>query len=84
MVPELTLSPTPFSTGIGSPVIIDSSILLSPSVISPSTGILSPGFTLSKSPSFISCIDITLSPVFSTMVASEGASLRSSFKAPLV
>ena len=33
-------------TGIGSPVIMDSSTELRPSIISPSTGILSPGTTL--------------------------------------
>ena len=40
----------PFSTGIGSPVIIDSSMLLRPSMITPSIGIFSPGRTRSISP----------------------------------
>ncbi len=46
MVPDVTLSPVFFSAGIGSPVIIDSSILEFPSIIFPSTGTFSPGFTL--------------------------------------
>ncbi|MNQ77355.1 hypothetical protein D3C85_922190 [compost metagenome] len=53
MVPEITLSPVFLSTGIGSPVIMASSMLLSPLVIFPSTGIFSPGFTRNKSPFLI-------------------------------
>ena len=49
-VPPITASPTRFSTGIGSPVIIDSSTELPPSVRRPSTGIFSPGRTRSTSP----------------------------------
>jgi len=44
-VPPVTLSPTDFSTGSGSPVIIDSSTLDRPSKTTPSTGTLSPGTT---------------------------------------
>ena len=39
----MTESPISFETGIGSPVIIDSSTLLLPDTISPSTGTFSPG-----------------------------------------
>ncbi len=46
----MTWSPIRFVTGTGSPVNIDSSIELEPSVITPSTGTFSPGRTLSKSP----------------------------------
>ena len=46
-VPPLTRAPTLFSTGIGSPVSIDSSTALFPSTTTPSTGIFSPGRTRS-------------------------------------
>ena len=49
-VPATTFDPMVFSDGIGSPVIMDSSIYDDPSVISPSTGILLPGFTMTRSP----------------------------------
>ena len=49
-VAPMTLSPGPFSTGIGSPVSIDSSTLERPSRTTPSTGTFSPGRTRSRSP----------------------------------
>ena len=49
-VPPMTLLPGSFSTGIGSPEIIDSSTELRPSVTTPSTGTFSPGRTRSTSP----------------------------------
>ena len=49
-VPPMTGSPGSFSTGMGSPVSIDSSTVLRPSSTTPSTGILSPGRTRSRSP----------------------------------
>ena len=49
-VPPITRSPGPFSTGIGSPLIIDSSTALAPSTTMPSTGTFSPGRTRSRSP----------------------------------
>ena len=49
-VPPVTLSPGPFSTGTGSPVIIDSSTELDPSSTTPSTGTFSPGRTRRRSP----------------------------------
>ena len=51
-VPPVTLSPAVFSTGSGSPVIMDSSTLEWPSTTTPSTGTLSPGTTRSLSPTF--------------------------------
>ena len=50
IVAPTTVSPTFFSTGILSPVIIDSSIADEPLVISPSTGTFSPGRTKIVSP----------------------------------
>ena len=49
-VPPVTRSPATFSTGMGSPVIIDSSTVLSPSSTTPSTGTFSPGRTRRRSP----------------------------------
>ena len=49
-VPPVTRSPAAFSTGIGSPVTIDSSTALRPSSTTPSTGTFSPGRTRSRSP----------------------------------
>ncbi len=49
-VPPVTRLAGPFSTGIGSPVTIDSSTLVAPSSTTPSTGTLSPGRTRSRSP----------------------------------
>ena len=69
---------------MGSPVIMDSSILLSPVVILPSTGILSPGFTLNKSPFLMSCIEITWSFPSTINMASVGANFNNSLIAPLV
>ena len=48
-VAPITLSPTRLVTGIGSPVSMDSSTELPPSVTTPSTGTFSPGRTRSKS-----------------------------------
>jgi len=45
MVAPTTLLSGDFSTGIDSPVIIDSSMVLRPSRMTPSTGIFSPGRT---------------------------------------
>ena len=50
----LTLSALALATGTGSPVSIDSSMRLEPSMTTPSTGIFSPGFTRSRSPTTIS------------------------------
>ena len=50
IVAPTTVSPLFLSTGRLSPVTIDSSIEDSPSTITPSTGIFSPGRTLTISP----------------------------------
>ena len=50
------MSPGPFSTGIGSPVSIDSSTLERPSSTTPSTGTFSPGRTRSRSPT-CTCVE---------------------------
>ncbi len=49
-VAPVTWAPAAFSTGIGSPVSIDSSTALRPSSTTPSTGTFSPGRTRSRSP----------------------------------
>ena len=53
-VAPVTLSPRPFSTGTGSPLIIDSSTELRPSSTTPSTGTFSPGRTRNRSPTWTS------------------------------
>ena len=53
-VPPVTRSPATFSTGTGSPVSIDSSTALLPSITVPSIGILSPGRTRKMSPTLTS------------------------------
>jgi hypothetical protein len=52
MVAPMTWSPTRLLTGIGSPVIMDSSSALEPSVTTPSTGTFSPGLTRRRSPTW--------------------------------
>ena len=49
-VAPMSLSPTRLLTGSGSPVSMDSSKALLPSVTTPSTGTFSPGLTRSRSP----------------------------------
>ncbi|MNH93728.1 hypothetical protein D3C73_463340 [compost metagenome] len=49
-VPPVTSAPAVFSTGIGSPVSMDSSTKEPPSATTPSTGTRSPGRTTTKSP----------------------------------
>ena len=44
-VPPMTRSPAGFSTGTGSPATIASSMLVVPSMTTPSTGTFSPGRT---------------------------------------
>ncbi len=50
IVAPITSSPSPFSTGIDSPVASDSSTELWPAITSPSVGIFSPGRTIRTSP----------------------------------
>ncbi len=51
-VAPTTFEPCSFSTGIGSPETIDSSMLLRPSSTTPSTGTFSPGRTRRRSPTW--------------------------------
>src|SRR5436190_1654266 len=51
-VAPITREPAAFSTGIDSPVIMDSSTALDPPSTTPSTGTFSPGRTRSLSPAF--------------------------------
>ena len=67
MEAPITVSPTRFSTGMLSPVNIDSSTVLCPSVITPSTGIRSPGLTKMTSPTATCAISTNFSlPSFNT------------------
>ena len=50
-VPLNTGSPTPFGTGVASPVSADSSLALAPRITAPSAGNASPGFTRTLCPS---------------------------------
>ncbi len=70
MVPPMTLAPAAFSTGIDSPVTIDSSTVLVPSVTEPSTGTASPGRTRNRSPAW-TCSSGTSSSVASLSNASR-------------
>ena len=79
-----TLSPTCFSTGMLSPVRTDSLTALSPSITIPSTGILSPGLTINRSPTPTSSIGTVFSPPSSIITAVFGASFIRAFKASVV
>ena len=70
-VPEKTSSPTFFKTGTLSPVIEAWLIDEEPNTISPSKGTLSPGFTITMSPMFISSTFLisSLSPTFNLAVS---------------
>ena len=69
----ITRLPTDFSTGMLSPVSIDSSIDVFPSTTSPSTGSFSPGLTTIISPQITSSIGIIFSILFLITVAVFGA-----------
>ena len=60
MLPPTTWSPLLFIKGTDSPVRRLSSTVVSPSIISPSTGIISPTITLKKSFSWTSLIGISI------------------------
>jgi hypothetical protein len=64
-VPPMTRSPAPFSTGMDSPVTMDSSTALRPSSTAPSTGTPSPGRTRNRSPTCTSASVISSSSPFS-------------------
>ena len=69
ILPLYTLSFSDFSTGILSPVIIASSIVECPSIITPSTGIFSPGFIKTVSPFDTSSIPISIISPFLIILA---------------
>ena len=76
-VPPITLAPLDFSTGIGSPVISDSSTELSPSRMTPSTGTFSPGRTRRESPALMCSTGTSISvPSARTRRAVLGESFR--------
>ncbi len=77
IVAPITFAPGPFSTGMLSPVTIDSSTQDWPSRTTPSTGIFSPGRTTSKSPAAISEIGASISLPSRITVATSGASSAS-------
>ncbi len=84
-VPAVTRAPGVFSTGIDSPVTIDSSTALVPSITTPSTGIFSPGRTRRRSPGWTSSIGTSRSvPAASIRRAVFGASPSNALIALLV
>ena len=82
--PPITLSPCFLATGIDSPVTKDSSIAVSPPVISPSTGTLSPGFNIRISPIFTSEVGITSSFPLRITLACGGTRLKRACNASVV
>ena len=84
-VAPVTRAPGPFSTGIGSPVTIDSSTALVPSRTTPSTGTFSPGRTRRRSPGRTSSRGTSASlPSSASRRAVFGARPRRARMAPLV
>ncbi len=79
MVPAKALSPTPLRTGTLSPDTGDSSRALSPSVISPSAGIRSPGRTRIMAPTSRLSADTSRVWPFSSMNAVFGTSVVSAW-----
>ena len=84
IVPADTLSPTVLSMGILSPVRADSSTAVLPSVISASTGILSPGRTTNTSPFFTLSTVTSVSLPSINKVAFLGARFKSALSAFVV
>ena len=84
-VPPVTRSPATFSTGTGSPVSMDSSTELLPSVTVPSIGTLSPGRTRNTSPTLTAASStVSVLPLFSTRNAVFGARSSRARMAPPV
>ena len=84
-VAPMTLVPARFSKGVGSPVTMDSSTKLAPSVTVPSTGTFSPGRMRRRSPGWTCSSGMSSSvPSSRTMRAVFGASPSSSRMAALV
>ena len=84
IVAEVTLSPACFSTGIGSPVMADSSTLVVPESTTPSAGMRSPGRTMTSSPATSSSAGMTCSTPPRTTHACFGARSMSFSSALLV
>jgi hypothetical protein len=84
-VPPITRAPVSLPTGMGSPVMVDSSTEPEPSITVPSTGTFSPGRTRSASPTAIWSIATSESlPSAPTRIAVRGASPNSALMAPPV
>ena len=83
-VPAETVLPAVLSTGILSPVSVDSSTALFPSKTIPSTGIFSPGRTTKTSPFATCSIGTVISVPFLSSVAVLGASFIRLFSASVV
>ena len=84
IVPETTVSPIFFSIGILSPVILDWSTEEDPSIITPSTPMLSPGFTSIISPFKTSSMFIIISSFSRNTVSFFGAKFTNLLIASLV
>ena len=84
MVAAEIASPSALSTGMLSPVSADSSSAEFPSMITPSTGTLSPGRTTNTSPIFTCSTGISCSAPSRRTVAVLGASFISPFSASVV
>ena len=80
-VPPISRSPGCFSTGSGSPVSMASSTAVVPSRIVPSTGIVSPGRTITRSPTTTSSTGISRSCPSRCTRAVLGLSARSCWMA---
>ena len=83
-VADVTGSPACFSTGMLSPVMAASSMLVVPSLMTPSAGILSPGRTTISSPTTSSSTGTTVSTPSRRTVACFGAKSMSFSMAVLV
>jgi len=77
MVPPVTRSPAPLSTGTLSPVIMLSSTDETPSTITPSTGTRPPGLTITISPGATSAAGTSISAPSRTMIAVSGCRFMS-------
>ena len=84
IVAPVTALPASLSTGIASPVTIDSSTVLRPSTTTPSTGIFSPGRTRMRSPTCTSASGTSRSSPSRTRRAVFGARPSSALIAAVV
>ena len=82
MAPPITSSPSPFSTGLDSPVSIAWLTVVRPSTMTPSVGTFSPGLTSTRSPAARSLTATSsVEPSARTRWASDGISRTSSSSA---